>query len=72
MLSYPRKSAQRYELIIKFTINDLNIFHIGSSGDFLRTLKKVLQKFCQKTQKKFAGLKIMSTFAIPKQTKRWW
>ncbi len=51
MLSYPRKSAQRYELITKFTINELTNFHKHPPKPHFRKfsifLKKVEEKICR-------------------------
>ncbi len=48
MLSYPRKSAQRYELITKFTINELTNFHKHPPKPHFRKFSIFLKNFAKK------------------------
>ena len=71
MFSYPRKSAQRY--VIKSIFPTLyEIYHIyarkAASGDHMAGPRKIFSKIFKFFAKRFGSLKIVRTFAIPKQS----
>ena len=73
MFSFSRKSAQKYAKNISYATRMFKIIENEHDEPNLTiALLKKMQFFQKKTSKKFAGLKFCRTFAIPKQTKRWW